>query len=417
MVLYPLLSLKYGLTRGCFNLATLTPDQKAKVGQYVSGFKEFMGTSEGMEWDTDRKQRREHFSKKFSEEQIDHLTEEEFKDVLKSLWANAMWVRKDVKANKVVQDNGIERIRKEFKELLYGANPLHERYDRFRSMIKGLGISSISEMLVFVSSDRYCLWNRTPINVLPFLGMKSLLPNKVWNTWSVDGEGYEKCNEVLSQIKNELEGHGFTHIDFVDADFFLYYILDKVMPIEEEKQAEKLKEEAKIAKEVTLPEKLMTISTHEEAEGLLLEVGNLLGFDTYVSSRDRSKPYKDKTLGEIATLQEIPEFTFRSTLEIVREIDVIWFRPEGYPECCFEVEHTTNVRDGLLRLFQISPLRGIKFFIIAPSETFSKFQTEISRMPFTRIRDRYNFKSYQELLSFSNTAMKYHNQKRNFGLD
>jgi len=397
-------------------LVTLTSDQKANVRQYIPGFKEFMGTAQGVEWENERKQRREHFSERFSEKYIEHLMEEEFKGIIKMLWANAMWARKDVKANKIVQDNGMERIKEEFKGLLYGANPLHQRYDRFRSTIKGLGISSISEILVFVSPDKYCLWNRTPINVLPFLQMRNLLPKKVWNTWSVDGRSYEECNEVLSLIRDELEASGFSHIDLVDVDFFLYYILDKVMPIEEEKQSERLREKEKITKEEEMAEKL-TISAHEEAEGLLLELGNMLGFDTYVSPRDRSKPYKDKTLGEIATLQEIPEFTFRSTLEIVSEIDVIWFKSEGYPEYCFEVEHTTNVRDGLLRLLQISPLKGIKFFIIAPSEIFSKFQKEISRIPFARIKDRYNFKSYQELVSFFNTATKYHNQKRNFGLD
>jgi len=398
-------------------LASLTTDQKAKLEQYLDGFKEFMGTAQGLEWDAERKQRKEEFSKKLGKEHISHLTEEEFKDLLKSLWANAMWVKKDVKANKVVQDNGIEKIRKEFEELLYGTNPLHQRYDRFKKTIKGLGISSISEMLVFVSPDKYCLWNRTPINVLPFLGMKNLLPNKVWNTWSVDGKSYEECNKILGLIREELEFKGFPHTDFVDVDLYLYYLLDKVMPIEEAKRAERLREEAKIVREKELTEKLTTVSTHEEAEGLLLELGNLLGYDTFVSLRDRSKPYKEKTLGEIATLQEIPEFTFRETLEVVREIDVIWFRTEGYPEYCFEVEHTTNVKDGLLRLYQISPLKGIKFFIVAPTEALSKFEIELSRIPFTRIKERYKFKSYQDLVSFLETATKYHCQKKDFGLD
>ena len=397
-------------------MVTLTSDQKANVTKYIDGFKEFMRTDRGKEWQKDRVQRKQLFGKTFAKDHIDQSTEDEFKTILKMLWAMQIWGNKEYIANKIIRDNGLEKLREELEGLLSGRDALKDRYDRFRSRIKGLGISSISEILVFVSPDKYCLWNKTPINVLPFLEMKSLLPSNVWNTYSVDGEGYEACAQLLGQIKNELRTHGFADADFVDVDFFLYYILDQVMPREEEMKIEITGKPEKVLR-ILFKEPLEEISTHDEAEGVLLELGNLLGFETYLSARDRTKPYKNKTLGAIATLQEVPEFTFRSTLEVVREIDVIWFEPDGFPEYCFEVEHTTNVRDGLLRLYQISPLKGVKFFIIAPSENFPKFRVETSRKPFAEIEDRYHFKSYQDLAAFYNEAVKYHEQKKNFGID
>jgi len=108
---------------------------------------------------------------------------------------------------------------------------------------------------------------------------------------------------------------------------------------------------------------------------------------------DPSKIYQGKPLGDIATLKEIPKFTYPATLDIAKKIDVIWFKND-YPEFCFEVEHTTNVTEGLLRLYQISPLRGVKFFIIAPLQLLSKFEKDISKRPFREIKDRYIFKSY-----------------------
>lgn len=150
--------------------------------------------------------------------------------------------------------------------------------------------------------------------------------------------------------------------------------------------------------------------THEEIEGILLELGNLLEFDTYTP--DKSKEYKGKKLGDISTLNEIPSFTYPRILDTVREVDVIWFKDE-YPRYCFEVEHTTDISKGLLRLFQIKELPS-KFFILAPSTRIQKFEREIRRDPFYRIRSKYNFRSYKELIQWFKTAKIYHTQKKRF---
>jgi len=150
--------------------------------------------------------------------------------------------------------------------------------------------------------------------------------------------------------------------------------------------------------------------THEKIEGILLELGNLLGFDTYTANK--SKEYEGKKLGDISTLKDIPSFTYPRILDIVREVDVIWFK-DDFPRYCFEVEHTTGITKGLLRLFQIRELLS-KFFIIAPSSRISKFETEMRKDPFYRIRNRYSFKSYKELIEWFETAKKYHAQKKSF---
>jgi len=150
--------------------------------------------------------------------------------------------------------------------------------------------------------------------------------------------------------------------------------------------------------------------THEEIEGILLELGNLLNFDTYTA--DKSKEYKGKRLGEISTLKEIPHFTYPRILDTVRDVDVIWFK-DDFPRYCFEVEHTTDVSKGLLRLYQIKELPS-KFFIVAPSSRVSKFEAEIRKDPFYRVRSKYTFRSYSELLEWFETAKIYHKQKESF---
>jgi len=154
------------------------------------------------------------------------------------------------------------------------------------------------------------------------------------------------------------------------------------------------------------------IDTHTKAEGALLELGNLLGYDTYVTADDRNKKYRDIPLAEIAKLQELPSSIAQSILNTVRHIDVIWFKEE-LPEYCIEVEHSTDITRGLLRLYQ---LRGLKtsFMVVAPAEAQDKFEGEAEKAPFHSIRDIFRFKSYDELTKFLAVAQEFTGGKQDF---
>jgi len=133
--------------------------------------------------------------------------------------------------------------------------------------------------------------------------------------------------------------------------------------------------------------------THSLIQGMLIELGNLLGYDTY--SADQSPEYRDTTIGELATLDSLPEFTSKRILSTVRQIDVIWLEDE-FPVCCFEVEHSTDVTKGLLRMHQLARFQ-VQFFIVGSENLRRKFETETSKSPFYQHRDRYFFRSYEEV--------------------
>jgi predicted RNA-binding protein len=135
--------------------------------------------------------------------------------------------------------------------------------------------------------------------------------------------------------------------------------------------------------------------SHSLLQGILVEVGNMLGYDTY--SADQSPAYRDTTVGELATLDALPDFTSKRILNTARQIDVIWIEDE-FPVCCFEIEHSTDVTKGLLRMHQLIRFQA-QFFIIAPEGTRRKFETEISKSPFYQSQERYYFRSYEEVES------------------
>lgn len=154
--------------------------------------------------------------------------------------------------------------------------------------------------------------------------------------------------------------------------------------------------------------------THEEVEGLLLHLGKLLEFDTYTADRS-AKTKGGEELGNLCILEKIPKFIgFPEVLDTVRKIDVIWFK-DRYPKYCFEVEHTTDITKGLLRLYQVRELRA-SLFIVAPSSKRSKFDSEIRKSPFNEMKERYIFRTYTELLELYDCAQKFVPMKASFGI-
>ena len=134
----------------------------------------------------------------------------------------------------------------------------------------------------------------------------------------------------------------------------------------------------------------------------------MLGYLTYTV--DQSKSYREKRLGDVAILQEIPPFASDRDLSSARMIDVIWFNEDENPTHCFEVEHTTDIVHGLDRLIQLQHLY-VKFFIVAPEERHSKYESLLYRVQYRRIRDRFSFISYEELAALYESALPFHNLK------
>lgn len=351
----------------------LTKDHKDNIAHYANLYRDRLDKEfYGGEWDKERKKRINYYQKILSKQNIDNLSEKDFGEAVKQLWASLIWGNKDYLVNKIVGDNGIQKIRKSMKVLLYGKDPIKDRFDSFSKSIKGLGTSSVTEILSFVHPTKYGIWNDKPKNILPLLGMTDILPARVFK-YQLSGKDYAQCNEVLSQIGSELIKLGFKDIDLLDVDIFMWFLFLEIVKKE-------TKDEPPGKKDTPPPKKTFDIEpkkvSHWDAMAILIELGNMLGYVTYTADPSRKSDIIGKTLNEIALLKEIPPFTYKKLLDTVKNVDVIWFKDE-FPAYCFEVEHTTGVTMGLLRLYQIRNFTNALFFVVAPSGIISRFQTEI----------------------------------------
>jgi hypothetical protein len=121
---------------------------------------------------------------------------------------------------------------------------------------------------------------------------------------------------------------------------------------------------------------------HAGLQGMLLEIGNARGFETYCPNK---KPrFKNKALGEIATANTFPEFPGMNG-DIIRQIDVIWLE-RSFPIHAFEVELTTGIWRGLVRLGELRRLSTVMHVVTDDDE--KSFKRRIAGDIFVEILNR-----------------------------
>jgi hypothetical protein len=128
-------------------------------------------------------------------------------------------------------------------------------------------------------------------------------------------------------------------------------------------------------------------SNHSKAQANIIEMGKITGCSVWIASNDRNRMYKGKALGKDCIAQ-LPNLGLNDeAMKRISLIDVIWIR-QNAPVCAFEVETTTSVYSGLLRmsdLISVVPALNIKLFIVAPKEREEKVMSELRRPTFRRI--------------------------------
>jgi hypothetical protein len=128
-------------------------------------------------------------------------------------------------------------------------------------------------------------------------------------------------------------------------------------------------------------------SLHSVLQGRLIEIGNIRGYHTYCP--DKSRKFNDRSLDEVTTLKNCPELQF-SDYNLLRHIDVLWFRPKGnnfIPEYAFEVELSTGVWSGVGRMATLLDYSNVGLYII--SNDSKKYNQVLSSL--YEISYRYKF--------------------------
>ena len=137
---------------------------------------------------------------------------------------------------------------------------------------------------------------------------------------------------------------------------------------------------------------------HYYYQGLLLNIGNLRGKNTFVPNQDKNRYFTNETLGQIRTLQELPKFSYETLIQRSSTIDVIWFNKRNMPDSFFEVEHSTDIQNSLLKFDDLIDFSA-RMYIVADSARKDEYEKKIKYSAFTELvqNNRVRFLSYNEL--------------------
>lgn len=152
-------------------------------------------------------------------------------------------------------------------------------------------------------------------------------------------------------------------------------------------------------------ESASSITAHSEAELLLLKSGQLLGYDTYTPSLDRTKEAYGEKLADYCSLDSVPSRFLGDSDKIAGQIDVIWFE-EDIPKHAFEVEHTTKFNSGFTRLVQLQPLQT-RLNIVSSNKNYPLFEKFINSAAFYRYKDDFFFRNYKQVESFFKSVSEF----------
>jgi hypothetical protein len=138
------------------------------------------------------------------------------------------------------------------------------------------------------------------------------------------------------------------------------------------------------------------VFTHSYYQGLVVEIGNMKGFQTYVPPQDKNQVFLEKPLKELTTLDKIYDFTYPEILRRATTVDVIWFNERKLPHSFFEVEHSTDIQNSLTKFFELQDYFA-QFCIIAPESRKNQFEDIMNRTLFKPIRKRIGFVDYESI--------------------
>ncbi len=132
---------------------------------------------------------------------------------------------------------------------------------------------------------------------------------------------------------------------------------------------------------------------HTYYQGLLVEIGKMRAYEAAVPSQDKNKKFLDKTLGEISMNDKYYEFSYDWIVSKAKTIDVTWFNRRHMPESFFEIEHTTDIKNSMLKFVELQDFNA-GLFIVADIARKREFDNVKAYDAFHDIRCRVEFMDY-----------------------
>jgi hypothetical protein len=134
------------------------------------------------------------------------------------------------------------------------------------------------------------------------------------------------------------------------------------------------------------------ISTDRESvrvQAALCRIGEAMGFKIWLPNADRSRVAEHWSAQPGVLLDRMPLNYDETTLDTIKRIDVLWLKGRAIRRA-FEVEHSTAIYSGLLRMADLCALLpniNVPLHIVAPESRREKVFQEITRPVFSLLEN------------------------------
>jgi len=212
----------------------------------------------------------------FTKDKMLKMTEEDIFEYISKLWAMLIWGNKHYVVDKLIESNSLPHFRKLLIELVWGKGDIVERWNNFRSNIKGMGPAMISEILCKTHPKDFMLWNRRAYVGLNHLGVRNL-PRY---DYQLTGKVYEYLCDISKEISMELVNAGFNDSTLLAVDYFIWdklQVEDKLSKIYTKKPAVEMKKEEESFEKSPF--------SHHDIRDKIRDIGQWLGFTSNIEQK------------------------------------------------------------------------------------------------------------------------------------
>jgi type II restriction enzyme len=209
--------------------------------------------------------------------------------------------------------------------------------------IKGLG-PAVASILYFLHPTIIPPCNTAIVN-----GFNTLFKDKVkLGSWSE----YLRMREVIVAKNNVLKSELSNDLGAFAG--LLFDVGERKLLISDEHLSDddRAKIEKKIKKRHTeVVSAMEEEDLHTEMQHHILRIGSTIGYDVIAAANDRSRCHEGNSLSFLS-IDKFPEMDVdRDTYKTITLIDAVWFeKGSNNVACAFEVEKSTSIYSGILRL-------------------------------------------------------------------
>jgi hypothetical protein len=292
------------------------------------------------------------------------------------------------------QQNAAERIHRGDKLICYLT-----KLSRWMGVLEVLGDSFKDDTPIFYEKDDpYVV--RFKVRPLAWLDVENAIPireDEVWNSLSFTKGHSPTTSTWTGRLRASL-----TQMDSHDGQFLEKLILaqmeqKRLYRVDEQEYQKLLTHRIRtLDKEInvqvpkdrdvgTAVETPKEVRESIQMQALIASLGAKMGLKIWIPRNDRAAVMAEWHSDTKPVLDILPLNYDTATLNTIEQIDVLWLKGRSIVRA-FEVEHTTSIYSGLLRmadLLALQPNMDIKLHIVAPVARRDKVFQELRRPVFS----------------------------------